>query len=88
MKSQELAAHFMLNQAYKKAEDRQTVQQAETMIDAFVWEKCIEFGDWIHRNGYEASAVFPVETRDKWSDDNWETSKTTKQLYEEFIEQK
>ena len=53
------------------------------MMELFAFE----FADWINRNGYEPMAIFPLKDNKKWSCDDGESTKTTKQLYEEYRSQ-
>lgn len=43
-----------------------------------------EFADWINRNSYEPMPIFPLKDRMRWSNDDGETTKTTKELYKEY----
>lgn len=51
-------------------------------------KEAVEFAEWINRNGYEPTALFPLKDNNKWSDDDAETTKTTSQLYELYTKQK
>lgn len=53
------------------------------MMELFAFE----FADWINQNSYEPMAFFPLKTNKRWSCDDGETSKTTKELYEEYRSQ-
>ena len=62
MTSKELAGHFMFYEAQKKPKDRQSVQSAEIMIDAFIFDESIRFAEWINKNQWQPA----FEQEDGW----------------------
>ena len=53
----------------------------------FAKEQAMDFADWINRNSYEPMALFPLKDNKKWSCNDGETTRTTKQLFEEYCSQ-